>query len=121
AAPRRADGGGLLPRASRGGRDPGRRAPRRHEEGRVREPDHLPLPGAVPALPVRGADPLDAGVAGAALATFPAGGHMRLAPVVLLLATALWGLPARAMGPFHENPPEVVEGMAALAAGKPQE
>lgn len=40
---------------------------------------------------------------------------------VLLISLVLHALPAHAMGPFHENPPEVVEGMAALAAGKPQE
>ncbi|HLT28594.1 MAG TPA: aerotolerance regulator BatC [Myxococcaceae bacterium] len=46
---------------------------------------------------------------------------MRRAAFGLLLLSALAALPAGAMGPFHENPPEVVEGMTALAAGKPQE
>lgn len=39
---------------------------------------------------------------------------------VLTTLAVLWALPSLAMGPFHENPPEVVRGMVALESNDPE-
>jgi len=39
---------------------------------------------------------------------------------VLTMLGLLWALPSLGMGPFHENPPEVVKGLVALEANDPE-